>query len=389
MARTPAYDPLRDTPTDVVFDHYRELRESNPVYFDADRELWYLSTHEDVYAAAHDWKTFSSAGGIELDAPPRLFGEGDLVETDPPRHDVVRKVVRQFFSPRQVPDYAETAKKRVDNLLDDLAGRDQVDLAQDFAWHLPIWMIGHIVGAPDEDRERVQELVRTLVSRDPGQEARPERALEALELLHEYIDRLVTTRRSNPRSDLASEIGRAVATGEMLPEEIRGLVVGLFVAGTETTFGLIGNALYLLDQHPEELAALRGDPTLLPQAIEEVLRYEGPAQWTSRITTASVTVRDAEIPEGSRVVLLLGAANRDPARFSDPEVFDIHRDTKRTLSFGNGIHFCLGAPLARLEANIALPAFLERHPDYSLTDSRVRIPSHMIRGFEQLPARIG
>ncbi|MFZ2052232.1 MAG: cytochrome P450 [Solirubrobacteraceae bacterium] len=391
IARHELYDPLFHTPREDLYEVYRRMRDDHPIYRSECRDVWCLTRFEDVQAAARDWKTFSNANGVDLDTPPQFFGPGTILEEDPPRHDVLRKVVRPFFVPKRIAALETDIALHVEELTRRLAGAGRIDLAQDFAWALPVWMICRLLGVPPADDELVHGLVVELETRHPGDDLQSSgHKLVALRQLQRYAEELAAQKRQAPGDDLMSHLVASEAKGELRGEEIPGMTVLLFAAGTETTASLIGNALFLLAEHRDAQKELRRTPVdLVDAAIEESLRMESPVQYLARQSTTSMRIHDVEVPKGADVILIYGAANRDERRFERAETFDIHRPAQRHLAFGEGIHFCLGAPLARLEARIALPAFLRAIPSYEIETPAERMPRHTVRGFARLPAVIG
>jgi cytochrome P450 len=386
------YDPLFHTPQDDVYDVYRHLRANQPVYCNPEREVWCVSRHEDIQTAARDWKGFSNADGVDLDEP-RAFGDGDFLDSDPPRHDELRNVVRPFFLPREIARLESAVAARVARLIDDLRDRSTVDLAQEFAWRLPIWAICRLVGVPEKDDAMVQRLVTAQMTRTPGRADMPPAAHDALAELRAYIAELSSVKREEPGHDVLSRLVEGEADGTPRSEEIAGMVTLLFAAGSETTASLLSNALNLLALHPAHTERLRaalrspeGDDAV-GRAIEETLRYESPVQYLARTTGSERELAGTRIPAGARVALLYASGNRDERRFERSEVFDPTREPKRHLAFGEGIHFCLGAPLARLEARVALPAFLGAVREYEVVE-RKRVPTHIVRGFARLTATL-
>jgi cytochrome P450 len=383
------YDPLFQTPQDDLYDVYRELRYHHPVYHNVERDVWCIARHGDVQAAARDWKTFSNADGVDLDTP-RFYGQGDFLDSDPPRHDVLRDVVRPVFIPKAVAKLEAAIAGRVDEIIAGLHERSEADLARDFAWRLPIWVICRLLGIPSSDDGDVQRLVTTLSTKQPGDPAPSAIALSAVHELRGYLSELGDFKRRCPRNDLLTRLVQGRVDGAPTADELPGLAVLLFVAGSETTASLLANSLHLLWRYPAIRDGLHvlGQCRNIDGAIEEILRFETPVQYLGRVTTKSVTVSDVEIPAGARVALLYGSANRDENRWVNADTFDVHRERLRHLAFGEGIHFCLGSPLARLEARVALPAFLRAFPDYEIALSAQRSPSHIIRGFAKLPASL-
>ncbi len=384
------YDPLFHTPQDDLYEIYRRMRDDHPLYHCARRDVWCLTRFDDVQVAARDWETFSNANGVDLDVPAQFFGAGNFLEEDPPRHDLLRKVVRPFFVPKEIAKLEHQVARRVEQIIEELAGRERIDIAQEFAWALPIWVICRLLGVPEADDDLVHDLVTELETRQPGDDKHIERVLPTLRKIHAYAEELAEQKRQAPGEDLMSRLVAGEAEEAPRREEILGLTVLLFTAGSETTASLIGNTLNLLAEHRDAQDALRRRPDdLIDAAIEESLRMDAPVQYLARRLTKSAHIHDQEIPEGADLILIYGAANRDERHFERAETFDIGRPLQRHLAFGEGIHFCLGAPLARLEARLAIPAFLRAFSAYEIEWPTERFCNHTVRGFLHLPATIG
>ena len=381
------YDPYFHTPQPDLYEVYAELRRNHPVFHNEQRDVWCVSRYADVQTVARDWKTFSSADGVDLDVP-NYMGAGDFLDSDPPRHDVLRNVLRPFFLPKEIAKLQDVVRGRVENLMAEIRERDAIELVHEVAWSLPVWVIERLLGASEDDDERLERLVTDVVAREPGDDAWPARAVDGLAGLKEYAVELAGRKRREPGDDLMSALVAGTAEGAPTEEELVGMTTLLFIAGSETTASLLSNALALVEGRPEALEILRGDDeAAVGNLIEEVLRYESPIQYLARTTTAPAPLADDEIPAGARVVLLYGSANRDTERWEDAGVFDPARPAKRNLSFGEGIHFCLGAPLARLEAKQLLPAFAQAVADFEIVE-RERLQTHVVRGWQRLDARI-
>lgn len=383
------YDPLFHTPDDGVYGIYATLRTHHPVYYNAQRRVWCLTRHADVQAAARDWKTFGTAPGVDIDAP-NYMGRGNFIDADPPRHDVLRSVVRPYFVPKAIAALASDIARRVESIITELREQETADLAHDFAWRLPIWAIARLLGAPEEDDALVQRVLLDVFVRQPGETKVPERADTALSDLQTYLSDLAEQKRRHPDDGVLSRMVAGEAEGALTPEETVGMATMFFIAGSETTFALIGNGLRLLADHRDALETLRRDPSdeTIEAAVEEVVRFDSPVQYLGRTVRATTSLHGTEIPEGDRLILVWAAANRDPARWTEPDRFDIHRPPQRHSGFGEGIHFCIGAPLARLEARIALPAFVRVFPEFEIGTKR-RLNSHIVRGWQQLEASLG
>ncbi|SFB36577.1 Cytochrome P450 [Amycolatopsis marina] len=310
-----------------------------------------------------------------------------MLNSDPPDHTRLRKLVNKAFTARTIARLRPRIEEITAGLLDDMSGT--VDLLETFAFPLPITVICELLGIPDDDKEDFRRWSGTLVSASPAEDV--ERASGEMS---SYLLSLVEAKRAAPGDDLLSSLVHVSDEGDQLSEvELVSMIFLLLVAGHETTVNLIGNGVLALLRHPDQLAALRADPSLVPNAVEEFLRYEGPVNIaTLRFTAEPLPVGDVTIPEGEFVMISLLAANRDSTRFAEPDRFDVRRPAGGHLAFGHGIHFCVGAPLARLEADIAVRRLLERFADLRLAAEPESLrwrDSTLMRGLETLPVRVG
>jgi len=384
----PRFDPFEaDSDGSGPYTTYRELRDRAPVYRNPAREFWALSRFDDVRTSSRDWRSFSNADGVDLDElGRRVFGPGDFLDMDPPEHDELRAVVRGHFTPRAISALEPMVREHVRRLLCDLPADETVDAVERLALPLPLDVMCSIIGLPAAERGWIGGLYATVMSRSPGEDAIPRSAVDAAAQLRDYFVAVSRDRRKHPKHDVMTMIARAEARGRPLPDrKIAGMCFVLFSAGIDTVASLLGSAILLLAEHPRARDIALGDPDKLPVAIEEVLRYESPLQFNARTTTVDVAVGDELIPAGERVLLLYGSANRDERRFESPDVFDIAREPKRHLAFGEGIHFCIGAPLARLQTRIALEELLSRFPHYELAGPVERSPAYNMRSISALP----
>lgn len=379
------WDPLviLDDPYPV----YRRLRDEAPLYRNPDRDIWVFSRFEDVQAAARDWETYSSADGNDHDDFPQLLAPaGDLAGVDRPDHTRLRKIIHLAFSPAEIRDRFEPLiRVAVGRLIDGFADRGTADLAQEFARPLPAQMVCTWLGFPEEDHEQLIDWFGHLSDRTPREPALPPSALAARDLMRVYIDAAATKRRMTPSDDLLTVLVEAEAAGQMSRDEVIGLSMLLFMAGITTTAGLISNSLMHLDRFPDQRELMRREPERIPAAIEELLRFEAPIQTLRRTADRDVTAHGGTIPKGSHVSLIWASANRDERRWADPDRLDITRAPDRHVAFGEGIHHCIGAPLARLEARIAFEELLRRIPDYRVTGPITRIQTATDRGLASLP----
>jgi cytochrome P450 len=383
------YDPFSGAWLVDPYPTYAHLRDEAPVWFSERHGFWALSRYEDVHTALRDWEAFSTAEGVDIDGTGRQYGSGDFLEEDPPLHDVLRNVVRRFFVPKRIrADFEEPVRGEVQSLLRQMAERGSADFAAELAWPLPVAVGAMLLGLPSADREHLLDLQRRFGRRTAGTREVPSDALAAAAALRTYFGDLVEERRARPREDLVTAVAAAEVDGRPLGDDAVGMLFLLFVASMETTASAIGNGLAVLAAHPDERAWLGRNLDAVEGAVEEILRFEAPVQVTKRVTTREVEVRGTEIPAGAEVFSVLASANRDPRRWTRAAVFDARREHRRQIAFGDGIHHCLGAPLARLELRVVLEEVLTHYPEYAIGDAGRRLESHFIRGFAHLPGRL-
>jgi cytochrome P450 len=382
------WDPL--VPLDDPYPIYRRLRDEAPLYHDERRELWALSRFDDVLAASKDWENFSSSvGGVgnDVDDTYQLFlPAGDLTSVDPPVHTRLRAALRLAFSPSALrARFEPIVRRRVNLLIDGFASAGAADFARDLARPLPGSTMFSWLGFPEHDHAQLSSWFAEMLERDTGQRALPERALVARDRLREYIGATAKERRTRPREDLMTYLVEANESGQISADELIGSSLLLFVAGITTTSGLISNSLLHLARFPEQRERMRRDPGIIPAAVEELLRYDAPIQALARTTVRDFEAHATVIPAGARVVLVWASANRDERRWPDPDMLDVTRAPQRHVSFGEGIHHCLGAPLARLEARVVFEELFRRIPTYAVTGPPVRIRTPTDRALESLP----
>ena len=397
MATTEAvFNPLLPEFHANPYPFYEQLRAKDPVH-ESPLGFRVLTRYDDVVMALRDPRF--GRDGFETILAAQYGPEGSegrlprsMLMRDPPDHTRLRTLVSKAFTPRVIEEMRPHIQAIVDRLLDQVRGSHSMDVIADLAYPLPVTVICEMLGVPLDDhvaiRDWSSDIARSLDSigllADPDVMARGDKARRALT---EYFRRLLPERRRRPRQDLLSQLIAVEERGDRLNEsELLSMCLLLFIAGHETTVNLIGNGVLALLRHPDELEKLRDQPDLVPLAIEELLRYDSPVQWTARITNTDVDVRGSRIPNGSMVVAAIGAANRDPSQFRDPDRLDIAREGNRHVAFGFGIHFCLGAPLARVEGQIALGTLLRRMPDLALqTATPEWRDSSALRGLKTLP----
>jgi cytochrome P450 len=369
---------------------YARLRAVEPVYWYAPMNTWVLTSYETVDAALRDARLSSSLAGLASSAGAVGAGQGwqvfqglyaflnnSLVFSDPPRHTRLRELVSQAFTPRAVEAMRPRIQALVDGFLDAVASHGRMDVVRDLAYPLPIAVITSLLGAPLEDRDQLKEWCDALLipfGKDPAALTPDERtrAAQAGDALSGYVRTLIQQVRAQPRDDLLSALVQAAAAGDRLSDdELFANVVLFLIAGHENLTSLLGNSTLALLRHPDQLAKLRDDAALLPHAVEELIRYVTPNQYIRRWATEDVPLGGKTIQQGQFLLLALAAANRDPAHFPDPDLLDLARPPSWHLAFGHGFHYCLGAPLARMEAEIALSTLFRRFPGLRLATDQL------------------
>jgi cytochrome P450 len=375
---------------------YRRLREEDPVH-QSPLGFWVLTRYEDVVASLRDPRMVKEpiaafvAARFGLAAPPTGMGLS-MLDRDPPDHTRLRGLVSKAFTPRVIERLRPHIQQIVDGLLDRVEGDRSMDLIEQFAYPLPVIVICEMLGVLVADHERFKgwglDIARGLDAiMLPPDSPVAERSVLARRALAEYFRGLIAERRAAPRDDMLSSLIAAEEAGDKLSEdELLATCILLLVAGHETTVNLIGNGSLALLRHPDQMRRLREDPGLIVTAVEELLRFDGPVQRTARIPSEDVTIGGKTIGKGEMVMPFIGAADRDPAQFPDPDRLDIGRQDNRHIAFGWGIHFCIGAPLARIEGQIAINTLLKRMPKLALATAE---PEHRqsltLRGLTSLP----
>ena len=404
---TVAYDPRLPSVLANPYPVFRELQDAEPVHPSTILGGWVLTRYADVKACLTDARLSSdritpfvqhragradAAGRADVSAIETLGRTLGLwaVFTDPPQHTHLRALMNRAFTPRAVERLRPRIAEIVGQLIGRVHARGRLDLIRDFAYPLPIAVIGDMLGVPATDRERLKEWSDELATFVGSAVATPdkyERAAKSLAKMRDYFRGLVVERRHGPRDDLLSALVAAEDRNDVLSEdEIVATSILLLFAGHETTTNLIGNGMLALLRAPRELARLRDDPALAESAVEEMLRYDGPSGVMTRIAAEDVAIAGAKIARGDRLFLMINAANRDPRQFDDPDRLDVAREPNRHVAFGAGIHFCVGAPLARLEAQIAVPALLTALSDLALGSAQLDwLDSLVFRGVRSMP----
>ena len=350
------YDPFSPVFQADPFPVYRWMRDEAPVFYSEKWNWWALSRFEDVRTAALDPATYLSFEGIDIDDTAKDQNPpGFLPNVDNPRHDQIRAVVQPPLLPGRVNERADVVRGTVRRLIDAWRHRGSVDLAQELAWPLPNEVFFDLLGLPESgpDRARLERWVHELKDRKPDDARLTPLAKAATAGIQSCFVDLLNERRRNPRADLVTHLVNAEIEGVPFADEhihdaseIMGLMLVLFLGGVESTAGLVGTLFKLLAENPEQREVLRANPELIPDAVEEAIRIATPLQLVGRTTSREVTLHGVTIPAGGRVVLVYGSANRDERRFADPDRFDVTRGKQRHLGFGEGMHGCIGAPLA-------------------------------------------
>lgn len=395
------FDPSQPGFAKNPYPFYADLRTRDPVHR-SQNGAWILSRYADIVDLLRD-RSASSQALVDAELRKASYSirkawqESVMASTlastmlfkDPPDHTRLRNLVSKAFTPRAVSQLKARVRSIAQELLETASRSGKLDLIEAFASPLPAYVIGDLLGVPVQDRELMRhwagtELVKPFLSID-----RLARADRIMQELLDYFSELIEERRKQPRDDLLSSLISAHEGQDFLTtRELLVTVALIFVAAHETVENLLGTALLTLLRHPSELARLRREPTLIDAAVEECLRYESPVQVSTRVLTSETKVRDATFEAGARVAILIGAANRDPDQFVDPDRFDVGRSPNKQLAFGTGIHFCLGAALARLEARVALGTLLEQFTHIEMAGEPRFRPTFTVRGLESLPIEI-
>jgi cytochrome P450 len=370
---------------------YRRLREEAPLYYNDRHDFYAVSRFDDVERGLIDRETFISGRGaiLEFIKASIEVPSGVIIFEDPPRHTVHRGLLSRVFTPRKMNALEGKIREYCASALDPLVGKGGFDFVRDLGAQMPMRVIGMLLGVPEADQESVRDTSDANLRTEPGKPMRfSSEKFARGENFEEYID----WRVDHPSDDLMTELLRAEFEDEtgtarrLTRAEVLTYVTVVAGAGNETTTRLIGWAGKVLADHPEQRRELVDDPSLIPNAIEEILRYESPAPHVGRYVSRDVELYGRTVPEGSVMLFLVGSANRDDRRFPDGDRFDIHRKIDHHLAFGYGIHFCLGAALARLEGRVALEEVLKRFPEWEVDRDNAKLAStSTVRGFETLP----
>jgi cytochrome P450 len=386
--------PLQYSPYDYQmhedpYPTYARMRDEAPLYRNDDLDFWALSRHDDVLTAFRNPAQLSNRFGVSLD--PAAYGPDahramSFLAMDPPDHTRMRSLVSKAFTPRRVAELEEGVRKLAVEHVDAAVEHDTFDFVADFAGLLPMDVISEMIGVPRADRAELRRLADLLMHRVEGLNDVPPEGVEAAFAMAGYFGEMVRIRRTRPSDDLTSALLCADLGGDrLIDDEIISFLFLMVVAGNETTTKLLANAWYWGWRFPDERAKVFADPGRIPDWVEETLRFDTSSQMLLRVTTGDVELHGRVLPDGERVLLLVGSANRDPRCFPDPDRYDVDRDTSKLVSFGSGRHFCLGAALARLEGRVGLQELLKRIDGYEIDPGGVdRVHSINVRGFARL-----
>jgi cytochrome P450 len=385
------YDPFSYELDQDPYPTYRWMRDHAPAYRNERLDFWAFTRFEDNYEALIDPVTYSSSHGTSLefmDTPKP--GTGLMIWMDPPRHTRYRKLVSKAFTPARIGELEPMIRRIACEYLEPLVGRPRFDAVKEFTARLPMDVISSMLGIPESDRLMVQQRSNLMLHREPGDPLPTREAIEAMQQLMSYVTELIADRRRHPKQDLMTrlvevELEEDGEHSRLSDDDIRSFFSLLATAGNETVTKLLATAFHELWKNPDQRRVLVADPSVIPNAVEETLRFDPPSQYQGRVTTREVRIHGETIPKGAKVLLINGASGRDERKFPEPDRYDVRREIDFHLGFGYGRHVCLGAFLARMESKIALEEFLARFPDYEIpADGVERMHSSNVRGFSGL-----
>lgn len=373
---------------DDPFPQYHRLRDIGPAVHLGKYDIWFLARYDQVRAALSDWQTFSSADGAGLNPIINEAWSDAVICVDPPVHTQMRKLFTDRLGPKQLKPLSDTIDARAKELVERLVARREFDAVHDLAEDLPVNVIMDLVGWPESERESLLDYAAGSFDCCGPENERMQAALPKLVGSVEYVTGIYDSRRMAPGS-FGYTIQQAADDGEISKDAAIGLLLAYVVAAFDTTINAISSGMYLFAQNPDQWSALRANPALVPSALNEILRFESPIQYFSRVTTRDVDLGEGVvIPEGSRVLHSYGSANRDERHFPDPDRFDVTRNPMDHLAFGAGNHACAGQNLARLEALAVLRALVENVSTIELAGQPIRALNNVTRGFASLPVRV-
>lgn len=374
---------------------WRRMRDEAPLYRNERYGFWALSRFNDVYDASIDHETFSSAHTTVLELMDKPLEFAPMIFLDPPEHDQLRKLVGKAFTPRRIAQLEDRIRALCVGYLEPRVGSGGFDYIREFGARLPVMVISSLLGIPEADQEAVRKWTDATLHRDEGSVHLSAEGKRAQLELHGYFHDQIEARRKSPRDDMISDLLRAQMvlddgrTRQLDDMELHGFFALLSAAGNETVARLLGWAAVTLARHPDQRRKLVNEPRLIPGAVEELLRYEAPSPVQARWVTRDVEYYGTVVPKDSKMLLLTGSAGRDEREYPDADRFDVERKIARHVSFGYGIHFCLGASLARMEGRIALEETLARFPAFEVVEDALEmVHTSTVRGYESVPIRL-
>lgn len=392
------FNPLSDEFFDDPYPTYQWLRDEAPCYRNEQYGFWALSRFDDVVTAHRDWKRFSNEHGLRLDQLTDLnyVGKQHIIVMDPPDHERMRKLVSRAFTPRAIAQMEPVAHEVICGYLDNLEGEPSFDAVADFSAPFPIEIIAAMLGVPDADRQQIRHWTDQVLFRRPGDPSPTPAGVDAFRARDTYFRDLVVDKRTSPGDDMIGELIAAEVVGDdgntqrLTDDEIVEFATLLASAGSETVTKLLGNAFVLFFRNPGEWQKVLNEPAKIPSAVEETLRYWAPSQYQGRYSLADSTWHGVTIPANEPLFLLTGSANRDEREYANPDVFDIDRAVGLSVGFGHGIHVCIGAALARLEARTAIEQWAIRFPRFTVDEAGCRrVTMSNVAGYSNVPVSVG
>ena len=397
QTKTVEFDPFSRDFFDDPYDTYADLREHAPCYYSEQYDFYALSRFDDVVTAHRDFETFTSTHGqtYEQLSSGEPSDMGSIISMDPPEHTRYRKLVSRSFTPLSIGKYEALVREIISGYLDPLMGRRQFDILEEFAAPFPVEIISTILGVPPEDRQQIRHWTDEMLHREEGSAMGNRAAAEAGMAQGMYLFQLAQQKRAEPANDMLTALIEAeVETNDgsmthLDDAEIAGFGTLLAAAGSETVTKLVGNAVVLFHRHPDQWAKVLDDPSVVGNAVEEILRYWAPSQYQGRYSTVDSEWHGVAIPKYKPVFLITGAANRDPRRYDDPDRFDITREPGLAVGLGHGLHVCLGAALARLESRVAIEEIARRWPAFEVNEEGLRrVQMSNVAGYSSVPITV-
>ena len=396
-AKAVEFDPFSRDFFDDPYDTYADLRDRAPCFYSERYDFYALSRFDDVVAAHRDVNTFTATHGQTYEdlSTGQPIETRSIISMDPPEHTRYRKLVSRSFTPRSIDDYEALVRDIISGYLDPLMGRRQFDILEEFAAPFPVEIISTILGVPAEDRQQIRHWTNALLHREEGSATGGQAAADAGMAQGLYLFDLAQKKRAEPDDDMLTALIEAEveaadgSTTRLDDAEIAGFGTLLAAAGSETVTKLVGNAVVLFHRNPDQWAKVLADPAAIPNAVEEVLRFWAPSQYQGRYSMADSTWHGVTIPKHKPVLLITGAANRDPRRYDDSDRFDITREPGLAVSLGHGLHVCLGAALARLESRVAIEEIARRWPAFEVDEQGLRrVQMSNVAGYSSVPITV-